>query len=219
MTRVQALRTWRQRPPAVRRSRSSRCRARTELRGCWGLVEEAVPTQRAPWTAAPCDAPPGARSPGRAWRTCSASTPRPTRAQCGWAQRTDGVWCTHTHMVQIKTYELTKVEFWDIKDLCGLVACSHMEITNVIRNELFIFCSYTEIYGSPERQVKKSCFFIYENGWFLFFAICENRLKNVFQDNFFKFFFPSVKTFFSMIFVFTLFIFLFVKTDKTFFSG
>lgn len=97
MMRVRAPRTWLQRPPAVRRSRSSRWPVPTELRGCWGWAEAAASIQKAPWTAALCGGPPGVRSPGPAWRTCSASTQRPTRAQCGWARRTDGVWCTNTN--------------------------------------------------------------------------------------------------------------------------
>lgn len=97
MMRVQAPKTWLQRPPVVKRSRSSLWRAPLAPRGCWVMAPEAEATQRARWTAGPCAAPPGARSPGRAWRTCSASTRRPTRAQCGWAQRTDGMRHRHTH--------------------------------------------------------------------------------------------------------------------------
>lgn len=96
MTKAPAPRKWLQRPPAVKRSRNSQWQVPTDLQESWGLEEEVVPRLRAPWMAVPCADPPAVPSPGRVWRICSASTPRPTRAQCGWGQRTDGVWHTDT---------------------------------------------------------------------------------------------------------------------------
>lgn len=88
--RVRAPKTWPRRPPVVRRSRSSPQRVPTAPRGRWEWEEGAALTLRARWTGEPCGGPLGDRSPGRAWRTCSASIQRPTRAPCGWARRTDG---------------------------------------------------------------------------------------------------------------------------------
>lgn len=103
-TKVRAPKTWPRRPPAARRSRSSQRRAPTAPRGCWEWEEGAAPMRRARWTGEPCGGPLGDRSRERAWRTCSASTQRPTRALCGWAQRTGGTARKCNPLVYVLTF-------------------------------------------------------------------------------------------------------------------
>lgn len=144
MMRVSAPKTWQQRLPAVKKSRSFRSQAPMELLGCWEWVVETVFTQRARWTAAPCAVPLGGRSQGPVWRTFSALTRKPTRALCGWARRMDGEpshYCTSSF---VKTFIDIKCH-WNVLSF----AAQYTAHTRTLYNNIYVSVSI-HVYQSSD---------------------------------------------------------------------